>query len=275
MSKEVAKKKSTAVSTENAFAGYMGKDYNDGVDDDSLILPRIKIVQGTTKDKQDTQVGEFLHNLKGSLTNSIEFFILLAWKTRILFSDDNQNIRCRATDGKVSNQGENVGVECAKCKFSKWEGNTKPPCTLIYTYAIVLRKELSEAIKNGTLLPPTTIGFHSTGTKVAKFLNTNIRIGTGQGKPIWAELIKLSTEKKTFDKGDSFVPVAKIGATLNPAENKDICDYLNQLRQAYIKMDLHTQLHESEVIDEVAGEDVDAGKPAPAPEPTEEDDLNI
>lgn len=265
-SKSVAKSGNKNISKEMNFTGYMGKDYDDGVDNTDLIMPRVKIVQGTTQDKMGGKAGDFVHTINGVLGGEIEFFILLTWKSRILFAED-LGIKCRAVDGKVANQGEFAGTECEKCKLSKWDGNKKPQCSLIYNYAITLKGELLEAIKTNSILPPTTLSLMSSSTKVAKFINTNIRINRGRNKPIWADMINMTTELRKFDVGEAYLPVAKVGKTVG---KKKVADYLHSLRETYIKMGLHTKLNEDDVINEAKESNTDNSN-----DDVMSDDLNI
>ena len=268
MTKAVAKTGGKDLAKESDFSKFMDDNYDDGVDNEDLIMPRVKIVQAMTQDKMGAKEGSFIHTINGDLGTPIEFFILLTWKSRILFEKGALNIKCRSMDGKISGQGEFAGKLCDQCPKSKWDGNKKPECSIIYNYIIALKKELLDCIKTGSILPPTSLSMMSSATKVAKYINTNIRINKGRKKPIWADLISLSTEEKAFEVGKAFIPVAKIGATVSQDEVKE---YLHKLRQTYMDMNLHEKLREEEVINE----DVDQAPNVPDPAPAEGDDLDI
>ncbi len=88
----------------------------DNIGKEDLIMPRIKVVQAMTKEKHESQPGEWLHNISGKgYGKEVTVIPIVHWKSNIMFNDALK-IECRSYDGKVDLEGKSCN-ECGKFRF--------------------------------------------------------------------------------------------------------------------------------------------------------------
>lgn len=220
----------------------------DNIDQSDIIMPRIKIVQGQTKEKSEhpeVKDGYFFNSVTWrSFEKKIIFVPFAHWKTCRMFNKQLETV-CMSADSIVNTDG-NSCTDCGKNKFKKVEGkNIKPECNLINNYLIAEINELKEAVKNKKTIEPVVISFMSTATKVAKKINSCIKVNAGRQFPIYSACFILTTPDKPteFETGAAYIPDVKIGDFVTEVEY----EYLKKLFKAFRKIQIKTEITEDEI----------------------------
>jgi len=233
-----AKRKKRSISKDVNFDKYFDDSYDDNIDRKDIKLPRIKIIQGSSKDKGKGKDGEFINSITNDCYGKpIKIIPIFHWKSQVMF-DEKLNMIAQSLDHIVSNFGDCRGTFCKDCKLQKWNGDVPPDCNEVFNFAIAFPEELDEIIKNRVMLPPLILSLMRTGTTAAKYMVTNIRINRGRKIPIWANIIEITTYLKQFPTQPAWVPKAKIVGVVNPKE-KIKADYLDRLHRSYKEMRLN------------------------------------
>jgi hypothetical protein len=218
------------------YANLLPDDYKSNVDSSDVILPRLKLVGGSTKDKGEATDGDYINSVSGvNYGKTIKIVTIYHWKPRIMFED--MVMKCRSFDGKVGSNGEHAGTLCSKCPESPWVDDAPPKCMLIYAYAVAEMGELEQAINNKEVLSPLIFSMSKTATPTAKIINSNILTNETRKIPIFVNAYELTHVIKTA-KGKEFpVPKVKI---LNTVKDMATCLYLKEfyLRIRSMKIDV-------------------------------------
>jgi hypothetical protein len=164
---------------------------------DDVIIPRLRLAQGLTKEVQDgnAKPGEFLLSGAGP-RNEIAATVLAIAKFRRLTNDTDGSVACRSEDGYVG-VGD-PGGDCEECPLSKWinavDGkgkNTPPACQFGYRY-------LLEVEGYGQCV----YEMKRTAIPAAKALNAMVvRFGYGATK------IVIKAQKGTGARGTYYTPI--------------------------------------------------------------------
>jgi len=108
---------------------------------DDIVIPRLRLAQGLTKEVQDgnAKPGQFL--LSGAEPRSeITAVVMAIAKFRRYTNNDDGSVLCRSEDGYLG-IGDPGGA-CEECPLSKWINstvggkNTPPPCQFGYRYLL-------------------------------------------------------------------------------------------------------------------------------------------
>lgn len=181
----------------------------DNIDKEDIIMARLKVVQGQTKEKFGIDPGNLFHSISGKNYGKIVKFVpILHWKSHIMF-DAKLNIECRSFDGKVKSDGKLTCIDCGKFRFG--EDGSKPDCNRVFNYLIAEEAELKAAIENKTAIDPLSLTFMSSSTKMAKQINTQIKMNDSNQYPIYSQFFKIEVpvEEKTFETGSAFQMMPK------------------------------------------------------------------
>jgi hypothetical protein len=207
MSNEVAKSESHAPAVVASGMGF------EGVSQDDLIVPRLKIVQPTS---QEGTAGTFRDTVSGEESATLEDVVVLKMtKARRLFEDSD--LRC-ASDDMLKPRGsiaDPIHSECATCPLAVWttvDGKRTPPkCAETWNFLVV-----HEGL-------PYYMTFHGAAmTNVRKFI-TAITLRAAKLKAnLFDFVMTLELDEKKFDKGRAYMPVFSNLRVENDEENKSI-----------------------------------------------------
>jgi hypothetical protein len=144
--------KEVATSNNKGIAVAQGKMIPglEGVEQDMLIIPRLKLVQKNSVEIDDklAEPGEVVNSVtKDILAKGTKPVIIIPIKnnrTRILFRqfDDGGGLMCQSFDG-LTGQG-NPGGDCSKCPMNQWKVDDKkknraPDCTELLNIFCIVR----------------------------------------------------------------------------------------------------------------------------------------
>ncbi len=233
---------------ESADLGYLQKQGNTGtenIDQEDIIVPRLKIVQGQTKEAFGADLGTMINNVDGTHYGKKLLFVpVLHFKSNICFNDALE-IECRSLDAKVSIDGKECSP-CGRTNFTKIEDKTiKPECNKIFNYIVCTEDELKEAIEKNMVLPPLVLSFMSSAIKQGKLTNTAIKMNATRGYPIFSQFfeLKVTDEPRAFAKGSAYMPEIKVSRYVTEAE----ATYLEGMYKEYSKMKIDVQMSEDDM----------------------------
>lgn len=166
------------------------------MDSDDVVIPRIRLAQGLTKEVQDGDAvpGDWLltgYEPKKELT----IVPLKFARQRTLREEDGGAILCKSADAKTGvpiTEGEGYGGDCASCPMSQWgdkgpKGESNPPkCHFGYVYICFVEEHGCLAL----------IEFRRTNIQSGKTLNT---IAAQRGLGNFA--VKLKSAKQSGKRG--------------------------------------------------------------------------
>lgn len=166
-------------------------------DREDIIMPRLHITQGLSKEVQEGFAKPGMWLISGSEAKEQVTVIPLAFSRRRELRDEDFNTLCSSEDA-VTGIG-NPGGECRACMMNQWTqsptGKRVPPqCTFFYSYIVYVVE----------LRSPAIIDFKRTAIGAGKMLNTIVG-RTGIGKT--AVTLKVSTQKG--NRGNYYVPVVQ------------------------------------------------------------------
>ncbi len=194
-------------------------------------LPRLKLVQGTTKEKFGADPGELIHSVTGkNYGKSMLIIAIVFWKSNIKF-DKQMQIECQSLDHKVNMKGDPC-LECGQNKFGA-DGQV-PTCNEGYNFMIAEKDELAEAIKEKRVLSPLVLSFMRSAVPTARTMLTAIKLNVGRQFPIYCQYFDLNipAEPKDFGTGSAFVPKVAIKSYATPEEK----EYLKSLHVEFSKL---------------------------------------
>jgi len=173
----------------------------EGIDNEMLIIPRIKLVQGLSVEVSEgicapgALVNSITKDILAAKGESLEIVPLMISRSRLKFQsmDDGGGLLCRSNDG-FEGIGD-PGGNCLTCPARNWGADKTPPeCTEILNVAVM---PLGEFI--GT---PLILSFGKTSFNVGKmFINM---MATKKVSP-WFLKYQLSTKFIEDKKGKYFV----------------------------------------------------------------------
>jgi hypothetical protein len=131
------------VSVVDELEGYSGYEDFDSAD---LIIPRIKIIQPTSR---KGEAGKFMMNLTEEESDTLSLVVIKATRSRVLWSDDLEAEEpiCRSQNFVVPDPAidEPVSLSCAEyakkgdlkilqtvCDKAKWFGKERPACNQVF-----------------------------------------------------------------------------------------------------------------------------------------------
>lgn len=167
---------------------------------EDIQIPRLKIIQGTSEIKQKYpkkfRDGEMYNTVTNeNYGDEVSFFVIQHWKSTIWFSEDFKLIGVSYFNKKTRTQ-EILGNDIQYCKDNPQEGK------LSHNYLIVLKQDIEAG-------NPTPIIFScmSASISAARQLNGRLKANAARKIPIYAQLIKMKTDLKKFQKGSAYMPV--------------------------------------------------------------------
>ena len=114
------------------------------VDETDLKLPKIKLLQATSKEVADNKgkAGQFYNTVTEVESDSIECTLLVLGKSRVMWKQPfkrGEEPLCRSFDGKVKFDGK---MQCKNCEYQDWDkaksaGKNKPDCNMGYVWLAV------------------------------------------------------------------------------------------------------------------------------------------
>ncbi len=263
--------KKVATSNDTAIAVNQGKVIPglEGVTQDMLIIPRLKLVQKTSVEIDDkvADPGEVVNSVtKDILAKATKPVIIIPIKnnrTRILFRpfDDGGGLMCQSFDG-LTGQG-NPGGDCSECPMNQWKiddkkKNRAPDCTELLNIFCVVR---------GYDFPiPLTASFGRTSMGAGKqLINFFWADAQKAQKSPWNFAYQLKTESMENEFGKFYVfKVSPEGmATKDEIEKSEL--FYNLITSTQI------QIHEDE--DEIKAEQKNVDKKE-KPDPKDKADMD-
>lgn len=202
MSNEVAKRPAGAV------PAYLQSD-DLGVDtigQKDIIIPRLKIIQPTTKDKDEGWKDGYLYNsMTRESSKSIEMFILMYWPSTIWFSEDFKMLGQTYID--------------ASTKHEVIVGQPGDPDKGKSCYNYMVLTDIEKALETKEIPIPSIFSCMSAAQKTARQLNSKLMLNAQSKKiPIWAQLVEVKTVLQKFDKGQAYMPVFAFPRLANKEE---------------------------------------------------------
>lgn len=187
--KSLAKTEDSAVAIPNEVLGY------DGLDQDDFIIPRVRIVQPTSRTGDP---GTFFDETRQSSHKELSVVVLSVKKTRVAWNPGEglTGYYCRSSDSIVPHPTieHPPCTKCAPCPKARWNGKIKPECTESWNLLCLI---------NGK--DPAVINLHGSSIKNTKRFVTNAKL---QGKSLFAFTSTIRLEKMVGDnakKGVYFV----------------------------------------------------------------------
>lgn len=200
---------------------------NSNFDSDDIVLPQIKLLQGTSdqiQDFDDAKPGTFWFTGLDELIGEEVDFIVVSRKKKFLLSapmDDGQGILARSDDAKTWDRTGSWEVKVDKKTKVTWEisdldveksgltawgtydptdEKSPPAATLFYEYVVIL--------PDFPQYGPMVASFARSAVKHAKkMLNSKIALHAGNGRPMQAIRFKMRADTEQNDAGqDFFVP---------------------------------------------------------------------
>ena len=216
---------------------------NEGISPNDVRIPRLKITQKSSKytDKVEIKNGEIYNTLTGkNMGASIEFHVLLMWKSFVWFSEDFKMLGTKYRD-IVTNEEVIMGTP-GKPDNAKESWN----------YMVITREDLATCIKNHQLTFPSIFSCISASLSGARQLNSKIQINANQKVPCWAQIVSMTSEAKEYPKGTAWMPVFKFPGFCNETEVKALKALRENCKKLYQQKAVHMEEEEEEA------------KPAPA-----------
>lgn len=136
--KEVSKK-------DTGIVKYTEIEGLEGIEQDMLVIPRLKLVQGLSEEvtENDVKPGSICNSVTKEVVSSIPktakegaslniIPVMVSKKTRMLFKDieEGGGILCQSIGGKIG-EGD-PGGNCFECVKSKWNNGEAPECIEFY-----------------------------------------------------------------------------------------------------------------------------------------------
>ena len=201
--------------TNQSLPSYLPKDIDTGTDtigSEDVIIPRIKIVQAMSaiKDTLSVNEGQF-YTADGTLIEDIlECFVLLHWKSKVWFSEDQKLDGIEFTDA-ATKQRIQAGPKMQEILADPQWYASGDDCN---NYMIVRR----EALSGGGV--PTVYLYTAQGAanKYAKQLNSKLKANGRNGIPIYCQSVMMGTTKEKFNQGSAFMPQFTYGDFATEAE---------------------------------------------------------
>jgi hypothetical protein len=212
------------------------------VDQSDILIPRLGLCQALSPQKRKSHAS-YIEDLKeGDLFNtvtqeiygeSLEVIVLFFFKNRIKYFDIDAGggIDCISSNGidmgRISPDG------CSVCKFSTFgngeevvegEKQSPPECTLYHNFMLIETKTMS----------PLAASFKSTGLKVSKQLNAQIRMSR---LPMYAKRYKISSVTARSGDLEWFEKKFTVLGFVNPDVYKEMEKNFETLKKANIKVD--------------------------------------
>ena len=181
------------------------------MESDDLQVPRLKICQPTSseiKDTIDIKDGDFYNTLTNkNYGNTVEFFALLFWRSKVWFSEDFKLLCVSykdATTGKqiIFGNEQETCLQENNYQYKK-DGLHDNGYKDSHNYMIVMKEDLADM---NNLPLPTIFSTMSSAMKYSKQLNGHLKLNGMKQIPIYAGLIKSETFGQTFTKGKAFMP---------------------------------------------------------------------
>lgn len=110
--------------------------YDDGIggmDQEDLVIPRLKLAQGLSKEGTE---GRFRLNITGEEYETLECVFLKAQKGRVMFTENIEDPPvCGSRDNIYPDESfeEPMAPACKDCEYSQWEGSNAPQCAESWT----------------------------------------------------------------------------------------------------------------------------------------------
>ena len=177
----------------------------DVIENEDVITPRIKICQAmsTSKDSMDgIKDGQWYTSAGKILGDSVDFFVLTKYNSRVWYGDGNKLIGYESTNPKtkeVTKFGEKIDEIMSNQALYSTGKDT-------YNYIVVLEKDLKDSIENGGSPVIYIYSAQSAARGAAKKLNSMLKMAGQRGIPIYANRVGAATEKKQFDNGAAYMP---------------------------------------------------------------------
>lgn len=162
----------------------------DAVEQSDLIIPRVRIVQPTSK--LDGRPGEFYFNLTGESKPQIRAVLVNMTKGRVYWSSDLAGDPICASDNAKTPRTpvQGCGPTCETCAYAQWgEDGEKPACSLVYNF---LAADLEEDNS------PFIISLHGASAKHAKTILSAFSL---KRKPLFSEPVVIASSEVKNDKG--------------------------------------------------------------------------
>lgn len=244
----------------------------EGVEQDLLIIPRLKLVQKNSVEVDDeiAKPGQIVNSVTkdviGKKDEPLLLIPVLNTRSRILFRpfDEGGGLLCQSSDGK-NGTGEPGGI-CASCPENQWKNegkkNISPNCTELLNIFCIVR---------GYDFPiPLTASFGRTSMGAGKQL-VNFFWADAQKnqKSPWNFVYELKTEMTENEYGKFYVFKAAPGGKATKDEIEKGGLFYNLIKSTTI------QVHEDEEEirkEQAKAEGVDPDKPIPNTEPEPDDD---
>jgi len=222
-------------------------------DRSDLVIPRYKIVQGTTRglENRDKKIGQWYSTLDGEARPEMDIVVLRYSHSRAMFEKDNftpEGLLCMSTNGRQPQARftPEYGPLCEECLYSEWGENDKgerikPPCGAGYTF-LCLDPETEM---------PFLMSWMGMAVKLSKRMVTSF---IAKKRPPFYSIVRLGTKYIEDNKNSYYVPTFAI------FDNPD-AEAVMAYRQAYLayaSIDLEA---DAGVVDDGAAEgDGDAGQ---------------
>jgi len=182
-----------------------------GFDDlgaEDFSLPRLVLVQlQHVHEGAENHHGWYYRTDTNEHVESPELLIIGIAKSRAMFDDGfsrDAEPLCRSDDGFYPRQdfigtgvkGYQIPGNCASCKFSEWNEDNPPACSLADNWAALTNEG-----------EPVIFRMKGSGAKVSKQLKNVIRVARARKRPSY---IKLGSAKEVGDNGVFYVPTFQI-----------------------------------------------------------------
>lgn len=179
---------------------------DEGMNDSLLLIPRIRIVQPTSKEGNP---GFFRHSLSGEEYPSIPIVVVRAEEGRVMWNEDVEvdEVRCRSLDGRVPDPRleSPMSPACTEpllhsktqhktvCEYAIWRDKIRPPCDqLIHFLCVDLERGQG-----------FWISFSGMALKPARQYWSTLR---NYKKPLWTFATELTLSEERNNKGRFYVP---------------------------------------------------------------------
>lgn len=181
------------------------------VDQDDLIIPRIKIMQATSPDRKDKALGlsegDIIDTLTKEKLGEDDYFVpVFMYKSNILWNPRSEGgWSCMSSDGVTGFPSDGsdpmlCGKTCKKCLFdnSKRGAEAVPECTPNLNFFGFLSPSFQ----------PVILGFSKSNYREGKTLLSQATFARG---PLWASGYKLVAKEKKDDSNEWYIinPVKK------------------------------------------------------------------
>lgn len=197
----------------------------DDIRKEDLLLPRVKLCQGGTKEVKDgkAKVGQFINSVTGEIyaDDKLEFVPCAHFLQRIKFTEQ-LTVECIASDIK---NGSLYG-QCDRCNYKEFNlasGEKKaqgPECNLVYGFLGMVIKEL--ASKSPQIVDPCImLSITSTSTPCAKKILSTYKLSKTKLN-FWERGWVFSSAQRNEGAQTWLVLQANPGRVFNPTVDADV-----------------------------------------------------